>query len=360
MMLKKIIILIGLTLLCACASMDADPEVQIANPVPGLATVRVTVPTEMTVTPSNAADPVEIHPTETPEVSPPASTTEASYPGPGEEPTLNAPPTNTPAQISGVYPPPAEIETGQAQDPYPSPESEDLGLPTYGFRIINKFPHDPGAFTQGLVVTEDGQDFFEGTGLWGQSSLRRVDIESGEVIQLQELAPEYFGEGLTLFDNRIYQLTWQSNIGFIYDDQNFDLVGSFDYPHEGWGITHDGQELIVSDGTATIHFWDPDTLSETRQIQVSDPNGPITRLNELEYVNGEIWANVWQTDLIARISPDDGHITGWIDLTGLYDAGENASSENVLNGIAYDEQSGRLFVTGKRWPALFEIELDEP
>ncbi|MDX1415096.1 MAG: glutaminyl-peptide cyclotransferase [Candidatus Promineifilaceae bacterium] len=277
-------------------------------------------------------------------------------------------PTMVPALPPTSYPPPEDSEDTSASEPstpirpdllkgYPVPSGYESALPIWGYKVVNVFAHDPEAFTQGLVVAGARDEFIEGTGLWGRSSLRRVDMETGKVTQLSPLSDEYFGEGLTLFENRIYQLTWRSGTGFIYDGETFKFEGQFYYPHEGWGITHDGEQLIVSDGTSTIHFWDPQTLVETKQIQVTDAEGPVANLNELEYVDGEILANIWLTDYIARISPETGKILGWIDLTGLREFGIDGHAANVLNGIAYDAQTGRLFVTGKLWPSVFEIEL---
>jgi glutamine cyclotransferase len=227
--------------------------------------------------------------------------------------------------------------------------------PVYGYRVVTTYPHDPGAFTQGLVFDEGV--LYEGTGLRGQSTLRKVDLETGTALQLLALPDTYFGEGITTFGERIYQLTWQSNIGFIYDKESFDLLGTFAYPTEGWGLTHDGERLIMSDGTATLHFLDPETLEETAQVEVYDEQGPVTRLNELEYVGGEIYANVWQTDWIVRIDPENGRVLGWIDLEGLLSPEDYEQRVDVLNGIAWDAKNDRLFVTGKWWPKLFEIEL---
>jgi glutamine cyclotransferase len=203
----------------------------------------------------------------------------------------------------------------------------------------------------------DDGNLYEGTGLWGQSSLRLVELETGAVLREHALSEEYFGEGITVLNGQIYQITWQENTGFVYDRDTFELLQTFGYPTEGWGITHDGTRLIVSDGTATLYFWDPETLAETGRITVSDNEGPVIQLNELEYVNGEVWANIWLTDRIARIDPETGQVVGWIDLTGLLDTSTVTGPVDVLNGIAYDESNGRLFVTGKLWPALYEIEL---
>ena len=227
--------------------------------------------------------------------------------------------------------------------------------PTYTYRVINTYPHDPAAFTQGLIFV-DG-DLYEGTGRWGESALREVDLATGEVLRSRPLDTQYFGEGITLLGNKIYELTWQEQTGFVYDRDTFEPLQTFTYPHEGWGITQDGTRLIVSDGTATIRFWDPDTLQETGRITVRDNDGPLNRLNELEFVNGEIWANIWLTDLIARISPDTGDVLGYIDLTGLLDTSTLTQPVDVLNGLAFDSETGRLFVTGKLWPSLFEIEV---
>ena len=228
-------------------------------------------------------------------------------------------------------------------------------IPIYTFVVVNTYPHDLSAFTQGLVY-ENGF-LYEGTGIPGRSSLRRVEPETGNILQMIELAPQYFGEGITIWGNTIVQLTWLHQIGFVYDKVTFELLQEFSYPTEGWGITHDGQNLIMSDGTATLHFLDPVTFVETSQLEVFDADGPVTRLNELEYIKGEIFANVWLTDRIARISPKTGQVIGWIDLTGLLNSGELLYPVDVLNGIAYDYLNDRLLVTGKFWPFLFEIDL---
>lgn len=230
--------------------------------------------------------------------------------------------------------------------------------PVYTYRVVKAYPHDPEAFTQGLVY-HDGL-LYEGTGLRGKSSLRRVELETGKVLQIHPLNGRYFGEGITLWQNRIIQLTWTSKIGFVYNSETFETLREFSYRTEGWGITHDGKRLIMSDGTDTLYFLDPDTFEEIGSIQVRYQDKPIANLNELEYINGEIFANVWQTDFIARISPETGRVLSWIDLTGLLDSKLGSSlygSEDVLNGIAYDELGDRLFVTGKLWSKLFEIKL---
>ncbi len=231
--------------------------------------------------------------------------------------------------------------------------------PTYGYQIVNTYPHDPRAFTQGLDIA-DGI-LYEGTGLNGQSWLRRVEMETGEVLQQADLPEEHFGEGIVVFGERIYQLTYQSQLAFVYDRETFEPIETLSYPTEGWGLASDGERLIVSDGSSTLFFRDPETFAEIRRVEVLDGIEPVNQLNELEWVNGEVWANVWNTDTIVRIDPATGAVVGWIDLTGLLQP-EDQGSENVdvLNGIAIDDATGRIFVTGKFWPALYEIELVAP
>ena len=235
------------------------------------------------------------------------------------------------------------------------PSANSNVIPVYTYKVVNTYPHDRNAFTEGLVF-EDGV-LYEGTGLRGYSNLRRVKLETGEILQICELPPQFFGEGVTVYGNKIIQLTWQSHIGFIYDKYSFKLLQEFNYPDEGWGIAHDGKHLIMSDGTATLHFLDPETFEEISQIEVSANNTPVTRINELEYIQGEIYANIWQTERIARIDPLTGQVIGWIDLKGILSPGDDSETVDVLNGIAYDLKNSRLFVTGKFWPKLFEIEL---
>ena len=223
------------------------------------------------------------------------------------------------------------------------------------YKIVNTFPHDPQAWTQGLVF-EDGF-LFEGTGLPGRSQLRKVELRTGNVVQQHALRDEFFGEGITIWGSRIIQLTYQSRVGFVYDKESFQPRREFHYPTEGWGITYDGERLIMSDGTSTLHFLDPETFKEISSVQVFDDSGTVVNLNELEYVNGEIFANVWLTDHIAMIDPSTGRVLGWIDLTGLLSAEDLSQPVNVLNGIAYDAEHDRLFVTGKLLPKLFEIKL---
>jgi len=228
-------------------------------------------------------------------------------------------------------------------------------IPNYSYTVVNVYPHDRNAFTQGLVF-ENGF-LYEGTGLFGQSSLRKVELETGTILQIRELPAPYFGEGITIYGNRIIQLTWLSRVGFVYDKNSFELLQEFNYPTQGWGITHDGKQLIMSDGTSKLHFLDPFTFEEIGWIEIYDKNGPVIWLNELEYIHGEIYANVWQSNRIARISPLTGQVIGWIDLTGVLNPENLLYPVDVLNGIAYNPINGRLLVTGKLWPKIFEIEL---
>lgn len=284
---------------------------------------------------------------------------------PIEQPLLADPPTATalpPAALS-LLPtpptPPAGMAVVSAMQPAsPLAASLESGEPpVYGYTVVNVYPHDPDAFTQGLVF--DGDILYEGTGLNGRSSLRRVDLQTGQVLQQVDLDAAYFGEGIAVWEEQIVQLTWQSRKGFVYDKQTFEIMRDFAYPTEGWGITHDGRRLIMSDGTATLYFWDPKTFTPVDSVDVYDVTGPVARLNELEYVQGEVWANVWQTERIARIDTVTGQVLGWIDLHGLLTP-EERSRADVLNGIAYLPAEDRIFVTGKLWPKLFEIRLTPP
>ncbi len=225
----------------------------------------------------------------------------------------------------------------------------------YTYDVVESFPHDPQAFTQGLVY-ENGI-LYEGTGIQGASSLRRVTLETGEVMDSVPLADEYFGEGVAVLPDRIVQLTWQSHIAFVYDKATLALLDDFTYTGEGWGLTFDGEHLIMSDGTATLRFLDPETYQEVRRVTVYDDEGFVRRLNELEAIDGRIYANVFQTDRIARIDPETGEVVSWIDLAGILEPDMRTGNEDVLNGIAYDAQNDRLIVTGKRWPLMFHIDL---
>jgi glutamine cyclotransferase len=228
-------------------------------------------------------------------------------------------------------------------------------VPTYGYEVVKAYPHSTDAFTQGLEYR--GGKLFESTGGEGESSLRLVDLETGKVLDKLDVPMPYFAEGLTLLNGKIYQLTWQNQVGFIYDANTLSKIGQFNFEGEGWGLTNDDQSLILSDGTSEIRFLDPDTFKVTKTIAVRDGNRPIQKLNELEYFNGEIYANVWHQDEIAIVNPQTGRVNGWVDLKGLLQPGEVSDPEAVLNGIAHDATSQRVFVTGKLWPKLFEIRI---
>ena len=227
--------------------------------------------------------------------------------------------------------------------------------PEYGYRVVKTYPHDRTAFTQGLEY-RDGF-LYEGTGQVGRSSLRKVDLATGRVVQKFDVPQPFFGEGITVVNQQILQLTWQTQTGFVYDKASFRVLKSFSYPGQGWGLTNDGKQIYMSDGSSEIRLWDPVSLKETKRITVKDGTQPVTDVNELEAVKGEIFANVWHMDRIARISPADGRVLGWIDLTGLLAKAERPDPEAVLNGIAYDNAADRLFVTGKLWPKVFEIKV---
>jgi glutaminyl-peptide cyclotransferase len=222
-----------------------------------------------------------------------------------------------------------------------------------GYRTVRTYPHDPGAFTQGLIF-ENGH-LYESTGLYGHSSLREVDLQTGRILREYDLPVGYFGEGLTDWGNDLVQVTWTSQIGFIYDRRTFRLLRSFRYSGEGWGLTQDGRNLILSDGTSTLRFLDPRSFRQVRTVTVTDLGMPVTRIDELEYIHGEIYANIWLSNRIARISPNSGRVLGWIDLTGIIPSAELRGTGSVLNGIAWDADGNRIFVTGKLWPKLFEI-----
>ena len=225
----------------------------------------------------------------------------------------------------------------------------------YTFKIVRQYPHDSSAFTQGLAC-RDGY-FYEGTGLTGQSSLRQVRISTSEMVRKVNLPPDIFGEGITLLNHQVIQLTWVSQTGFVYDIKDFHLLRKFSYSGEGWGLATDGRDLFMSDGSSEIRILDSTTFTEKRRIRVRENGQAVEQLNELEFVEGEIFANVWHTDRIARISPRTGQVLGWIDLSGLLSPIYHVGPEAVLNGIAYDSRNKRLFVTGKLWPQIFEIKL---
>lgn len=225
----------------------------------------------------------------------------------------------------------------------------------YSYKIVNTYPHDRKAFTQGLFI--DNGVLYESTGLNGQSEVKIIDLKTGKTIKSRNLQDKFFGEGLTVVKDKIYQLTWRSKMGFVYDKESLETLRTFSYETQGWGITYDGKYLIVSDGSDILYFMDPKSFVVVGKLEVYDKNGKVGKLNELEYINGEIYANIWGKDLIAIINPKTGNVTSWIDLTGLLSDKDKKGKEDVLNGIAFDSSSGRLFVTGKFWPKLFEIEL---
>jgi glutaminyl-peptide cyclotransferase len=229
--------------------------------------------------------------------------------------------------------------------------------PTYVFDIVREYPHDPLAYTQGLQWFQNR--LFEGTGQIGKSSIREVELLTGKVLRKRDLPPPHFGEGIVILGDNLYQLTWQTQKAFVYDWRTFAPKKEFTYEGEGWGLTTDGTSLIMSDGKSVIRFRDPATFAEQRAISVTDNGTPVNNLNELEWVKGEIWANIWQSDQIARINPSNGHVVGWIDLAGILPPMERTGDEEVLNGIAYDAVEDRIFVTGKNWPKLFEIKLKQ-
>jgi len=251
----------------------------------------------------------------------------------------------------------ANAVTSKAETQQPNQMTAPARVPTYTYEVINVYPHDSAAFTQGLVFHQGA--LYESTGLNGSSSLRRVELETGKVLNKKVVPAEFFAEGLALFNGRLYQLTWQTQRGFVYDLDSFNILRDFSYTGEGWGLTHDTRSLIMSDGTNRIRFLNPDTFDVQRVITVQDNGRDIAQLNELEYIKGEIYANIWQTDRIARIDPQSGRVTAWVNLSGLLSPEDLARPVDVLNGIAYDEASDRLFVTGKLWPKLFEIKLKQ-
>jgi glutaminyl-peptide cyclotransferase len=244
--------------------------------------------------------------------------------------------------------------SGEAMKAQASPPAPSLAA-RYGFRVVNAYPHDPTAFTQGLIFA-DGI-FYESTGLRGYSTLRKVKPETGAVIQQVRVDDRYFAEGLALVGRELLQLTWEENTGFVYDKDTLKRLRTFTYPTEGWGMAYDGADLVMSDGSSRLFFLDPVTQKTVRTLQVIDAGRPVERLNELEFIRGELWANVWTTDQIARIDPKTGRVTGWVDLTGLLRPEARGPEGDVLNGIAWDKAGDRIFVTGKKWPWMFQIEV---
>jgi glutaminyl-peptide cyclotransferase len=230
-----------------------------------------------------------------------------------------------------------------------------LAAPVSGYKIVAKYPHSTESYTEGFFYLDSL--FYEGTGMNGHSRVMAIQPETGRPLQQIELPGQYFGEGIVDWGPNIYEWTWQSHVCFVYDRFSLRLIKQFSYTGEGWGMTRSAHEIITSDGTSTLRFRDPMTFKELRHIVVKDGTRTIEQLNELEYIKGEIYANVWHTDRIARISPRDGHVIAWIDLTGLLPDSEKVDDESVLNGIAYDAQHDRLFVTGKQWPTVFQIKI---
>lgn len=241
--------------------------------------------------------------------------------------------------------------------PLNHPDSKAAVQPavTYSYKIIKTYPHDTKSFTQGLVF-DDGF-LYEGTGGLGRSTLRRIKPDTGAVLQSYKLPDSLFGEGITVWGDKIFQLTWQARIGFVYDKRDFKLIKTFQYKNEGWGLTHNSRSLIMSNGTSDLYFLNPETFAVTGKITVHDKDGPVSSLNELEYVRGDIYANVWRTDRIAIIDPSTGRIKGWIDLKNLSQLSGADKDLKTLNGIAYDKENDKLFVTGKLWPKIYEITL---
>ncbi|MCW3984658.1 MAG: glutaminyl-peptide cyclotransferase [Candidatus Bathyarchaeota archaeon] len=265
-------------------------------------------------------------------------------------PTPHATSTPTPSPIQTATPFPS---TSTSPNPSATPTTTPTGVaPTYTYQIINTYPHDTNAFTQGLVFHQGV--LYESTGGYGNSYLRRVDISSGNVLQEFKLSNAFFGEGLALVNNSLIQLTWLEHTGFVYDKETFSLVGNFSYNTEGWGLTYDGTKLIMSDGSSTLYFMDPTTYAITGQITVKDGNKPVNYLNELEYVNGDVYANIFLEQKIAIFNPQTGQVKSWIDLSGIH---QSSDLNSVLNGIAYDQQNDRLYITGKNWPNLYQIKI---
>lgn len=235
-----------------------------------------------------------------------------------------------------------------------APSQAPAPVPMFGYTIVHTYPHDRDAFTQGLQVVDGA--FYEGTGLNGRSSIRKVKIETGDVLQKRDVPAQYFGEGITVRGNELFQLTWQSNVALVYDRTTFAPKRQFKYTGEGWGLTQDATSLIMSDGTEYLRFLDPATFAERRRVRVTVGGTPLKNLNELEYVKGEVFANVWQTDYVARIDPKTGSVNGYIDFRGLLTPREREATD-VLNGVAYDEKADRLFITGKLWPRVYEVRV---
>jgi glutaminyl-peptide cyclotransferase len=243
----------------------------------------------------------------------------------------------------------------------PTAPAPAAAVPEYSVEVVHEFPHDANAFTEGLLIHNGA--LYESTGLEGMSNIRKLKLETGQELQRTDLPPTYFGEGIVIWPGKdgksakLIQLTYKTRVGFVYDLAKMTMERRFEYPGEGWAMTHDGKRIIMSDGTPQLRFWDPETLAEQGRVTVTDNGKPLADVNELEYVKGEIYANVWQTDRIARIDPKTGRVVGWIDAGSILQPEDRNGNEDVLNGIAYDAATDRLFVTGKRWSKIYEIKL---
>jgi glutaminyl-peptide cyclotransferase len=318
---------------------DASEAETTVDPWPG--PTPTAIPAAETPTPVSEAAQATVTPPPTPEpLGTPVST-----------PDLTAPVPTPDTEMERTPEPPVP----EADDPPPSVDAVDpAASERWTYEVVATYPHDPIAFTQGLEFV-DGT-LLESTGLNGRSSLRQVGVMSGDVIRSVSLDSQYFGEGLTVLEGRVYQLTWRTGVAFVYDLDTFEVLEEFAYETEGWGLANDGTRLIMSDGSSTLYFRDPHTFEEIGRVGVYDERGPVSMLNELEYIDGEVFANVLASNSIARIDPESGRVVGWIDLSGLLSEEDRGDRRvDVLNGIAWDSDTGRLFVTGKLWPVLYEI-----
>lgn len=359
---RRRFVLVLVLLLSACGGNTQVPSLVPASPVPTAIVALPTVTAAQPPSPSPAPPTVSI-PTTAPSAAPqpslvpslPPTAIPAPSPPPQPVPTALDVQASASCIPSGALLPGLPTVSERAPDADPNRKAA-AAPPVVGYEVIQSYPHDPRAWTEGLIFV-DGV-LYEGTGREnGPATLSKLDLATGAVLQRCALPLDFYGEGVTIFGDTIYQLTWQSRLGFVYDKASFAFRHAWSYPTEGWGLTHDNTHLIMSDGTSTLHFLDPQTLAETGRIDAYDENGPVTRLNELEYIDGQIYANVWLTDRIARIDPQSGQVLGWIDLSGLLGPEDRAQAVAELNGIAYDAEQDRLFVTGKLWPKLFEIRL---
>jgi len=249
----------------------------------------------------------------------------------------------------------ASIILACAPAPASSIAAQRKPAPVQSYKVVATFPHDTSSFTQGLVFASDGQ-LYESTGLEGESTLRRVDIATGQTLQKIDVPSQYFAEGLAMVGDELLQLTWRHKLGFVYDRKTFKQKRTFSYKTEGWGIAYDGTaSLVMSDGSDTLTFLDPKSLAVAKTLRVMDAGRPVSNLNELEWIEGEIWANIWMTDRIARISPRTGEVNAWIDLSSLFPVAQRMPPADVMNGIAYDKATRRIYITGKKWPRLYQI-----